>query len=52
MTRAKVCVPAGDPFQLNCGETSAPSQVNFLGIAPPAEKLGLVIEKGIVSPLI
>ena len=38
MMSARLCVFAGTSFQSNLGETSGPSQVNFLGIACPAEK--------------
>src|ERR1051326_6793584 len=38
---AKLFVPAGGSVQVSSGETSAPSQVNFLGMALPLGKLGL-----------
>src|SRR5579872_693618 len=46
-SRAKLLVPAGGSVQLRCGETSAASQVNFLGMAPPLVKLGLEMVRDI-----
>lgn len=40
-------VPAGGSVQLSCGETSAASQVNFLGMGPPLVKLGLEMVRDI-----
>jgi hypothetical protein len=51
MISAKLCLAAGASFQLNCGETSGPSHVNFLGIDPPLGKAVLAIWKDIVPPL-
>ena len=40
---AKLFVPAGGSVQASCGETSDPSQVNFVGMLPPLEKAELEI---------
>src|SRR5260370_40107603 len=50
MMSAKLRVFGGGSFHFNCGETSGPSQVNFLGIVSPAEKASLEICKDIVPP--
>jgi hypothetical protein len=39
----KLCVPGGGVVHESAGETSEPSQVNFVGIFRPFEKLGLEI---------
>src|SRR6266446_8409934 len=39
----KLCVPGGSAVHISSGETSVPSQVNFVVIFPPFEKLGLEI---------
>ena len=51
MMSAKLCVAASAPVHLSGGETSGPSQANFLGIIPPLEKAVLAISKDIVSSL-
>src|SRR5258708_38251736 len=50
MMSGKLCVFAGGSFQESFGETSGPSQVNFFGIASPAEKAVLVNSNDIVPP--
>src|SRR5262249_48106238 len=50
MMSAKLCVFSGSAPQLSFGETSGPSQVNFLGIISPAEKKALEICSDIFSP--
>ena len=44
--RANDCVPAGASFHCNAGETSAPSQLYFLGIAPPSANAVVFSAKG------
>jgi hypothetical protein len=39
---AKPCAPAGAPLQDSSGETSAPSQVCFIGIGCPSVQATLV----------
>jgi hypothetical protein len=51
MTSAKLCVAAGTSFQLNGGETSGPSHVNFFGIVSPLEKAVFEIWKDIAPPV-
>ena len=48
--RAKLSVLAGGSPHCNAGEMSEPSQVNFLGIAPPLENEELCNENGMVEP--
>jgi len=40
----------GGSVHVSCGDTSAPSQVNFFAMSPPSEKLGLEIERGMGFP--
>ena len=47
---AKHCIPSGGAVHVSVGETSAPSQVNFVGIFSPFEKLGLEIANVIGRP--
>ena len=41
MTSASSRVPDGTPRHESAGETSAPSQLNFVGMSPPWWKAGL-----------
>src|SRR5690242_3307479 len=50
MMSAMLCMFGGGSFHFNCGETSGPSQVNFFGIASPAENVALEICRDIVPP--
>src|SRR5437868_13724158 len=48
--RAKLSVLAGGSPHCNAGDLSEPSQVHFLGIAPPLENAELCNETGMVEP--
>src|SRR5579864_2579140 len=50
MMSAKLCVLAGGSVQVNRGESSEPSQVNFWGIVTPAENAVLTISKDTEPP--
>src|SRR5208337_378382 len=47
---AKLFVPAGGSVHESCGDTSAPSQVNFFAMSPPWVKLGLEMVRDMVFP--
>ena len=50
MIKAKHLVPAGGSLQLNAGDTSAPSQVCFLGMSPSCVKAVLFILRVMALP--